>query len=361
MDVVLLGVIPGYNMIARDDSGDIFLDYSDLLRQIDETTLIKGAYVHVKGTKKSTLFIDQTDNNAYYLLLESLTFNSGVAPTLDLTFSAAKTVTTRAEFKSAINGTRDVEVLRIPNVIVPNMTGKCEAYFQEMNDPSLYLVERKDFADIPDFVEDSLGYTANIEGIYLEPADAYTGEWFLVTKFEVISTPTNRDAEVKLSSEDIKVTSFRSLDDEYLVFRASFRLRPFIPFDTFFTDHPWAEGTNMLIYFAVDLLWAVAVIFVFAATFAKAKRLGFQPSVVLFFALGGLLLINSIFGFIGGSQSTSGDPASGIGCLGDGFTLFEYALGLQFCFKEEPAVVDAGILPDGPSPLSEADQKTIEK
>lgn len=123
------------------------------------------------------------------------------------------------------------------------------------------------------------------------------------------------------------------------------------PFDTFFKDHPWAEATNMLIYCIVDFLWAIAVIFVFATTFARAKRLGITPSVILFFVLGGLLIVNSIFGFIAGTENGSGDPVSGLGCLGDGFTLFEYALGLQYCFIEEAAVADVGILPDGPSPL----------
>jgi hypothetical protein len=118
------------------------------------------------------------------------------------------------------------------------------------------------------------------------------------------------------------------------------------PFDRILVDHSWAEATDMLIYFAVDFLWAVAVIFVFFATFAKAKRLGFTPSIVLFFILGGVLLVNSVFGFIASAQSSTADPTVGIGCLGDGFTLFEYALGLMYCFNDKNAVADAGVLPE---------------
>jgi hypothetical protein len=114
------------------------------------------------------------------------------------------------------------------------------------------------------------------------------------------------------------------------------------PFDTITSSHPWPQATNMLIYFIVDFLWAVAVIFVFFSAFAKAKRLGFMPSIVLFFALGGVLLVNSIFGFIA-AASFNGDSATGIGCLGDGFTLFEYALGLLYCFKGKDALEYSGV------------------
>lgn len=232
MDLVILGKAPYQILIARDDTGDIFLDYSDL-SSLDATTLIKGAYIHVKGKKKSSLFIDQEGNNAYYLNLEALTFNSGEAPTLDLTLSASKTVTTRAEFNAAIIPTRGVEVLRIPNMVTPYLTGTIEAYFPEINDPAIKLMVQSDFASMPDFVDGTLGYRVNIEGILLEPA--YQGDLarFLLTKIEIVSTIAERDAKVTLNSEDILITSFPT-DSDCLEVPAITAVEPFFPAWTYY-------------------------------------------------------------------------------------------------------------------------------
>lgn len=227
MDLVILGKAERPIVIARDETGDIFLDYSDLSK-LDETTLTKGAYIHVKGTKKSSLFIDQENNNAYYLNLGSLTFNSDPAPTLDLTLSPTKTLTTRAEFNAAIVPTRGVEVWRIPNMVIPYLTGGLEAYFPEINDPAIKLQIQSDFVSVPDFVENSLGYRANIEGVFLEPAYPGVAERFLLTKIEIISTIDDRNAAVSLNSEEILITSFLT-SGTYLEVPAITSVTPFFP------------------------------------------------------------------------------------------------------------------------------------
>jgi hypothetical protein len=123
------------------------------------------------------------------------------------------------------------------------------------------------------------------------------------------------------------------------------------PMDTLFARYGWGDATYMMVYAAVDFVWIIGVILVFAATFAKATRKLIDSSIIIFFSLGTVLLLNIIFAAVGMAQDASSDASGIIGCIGDGFTLYAYALALGFAFNKEKAVVDDGISPNGPSDL----------
>jgi hypothetical protein len=73
-----------------------------------------------------------------------------------------------------------------------------------------------------------------------------------------------------------------------------------------------------------------------------------RPAVIIFFSIGSLLLINIIFVAIAMKQTNSTDFLDLLSCIGDGFTLFAYALAIACSLQEEKNVVDASISEEKP-------------